>query len=85
MSRQTTSGARIGDPVVLFCSHSIPMRSHEKAVPYAKREFFLIHKIWCGFLHPSATQGLSVTPQRQEKEDAYSTIIAAHTNKLHIQ
>ena len=37
-SRLTTSGARVGDLVVLLCTHSTPKRSHEKAVPYAKQE-----------------------------------------------
>jgi len=40
-SRLTTSGARIGELVVLFCTHAIPKRSHGKAVPYAKQQFFL--------------------------------------------
>jgi len=40
MSRTTTSGAWIGDLVVLFCIHSIPKRSHEKAVRYSKQERF---------------------------------------------
>jgi len=42
-SRLTTSGARIGDSTVLFCTHSTPKRSHEKAVPYAKQEFFVVN------------------------------------------
>jgi len=40
-SRLTTSGAWTGDLVVLLCTHSIPKRSHEKAVPYTKQEYFL--------------------------------------------
>ena len=39
-SRLTTSGARIGDLVVLFSTHFIPKRSHEKAVAHAKQDFF---------------------------------------------
>jgi len=36
----TTSGARNDDLVVLFCTYFIPKRSHEKAVPYAKQDFY---------------------------------------------
>jgi len=56
----TTSGARIGDLVVLFCAHSIPKRSHEKVVPYAKQEFFYDSQNLMGvfLLLPSAIQGL---------------------------
>jgi len=51
----TASSAQISDLVVLFCMQSIPKRSHKKALPYAKQEFFMIHKLrWGSFLPPSA-------------------------------
>jgi len=50
----TPNNFRIGD-LVLFCTHSIPKRSHEKAVPYAKQELFYDS---LNFYPPNATQGL---------------------------
>jgi len=51
-------GALIGDLVVLYCTYSIPKRSHEKAVPYSKQELFHIHKLrWGLFFTPKCNEG----------------------------
>ena len=44
--------------VVVFCTHFVPERSHEKAfpsLPYANQESFMIRKLrWRSFVPPSA-------------------------------
>jgi len=39
-SRQTTSGAPIGDLIIVFCIHFIFRKSHERTAPNAEQKFF---------------------------------------------
>ena len=55
MSCQTTSGARIGDWIVAFCTHFIFRKSHESTAPNAEQNCFTDSKTELGaFFLPQA-------------------------------